>query len=328
MTRLLSLLSPLSLLCLLLLSAPTFAQSAAQYPNKRITIIVPFTAGGPADGVTRFVAERMNKDWGQPVIVENRVGAGGIIGADAVAKAAPDGYTLGLLVTAHTILPSLQKSIPYDITKDFAPITIINRAPKLVLVHPSVPAADFAQLIALAKSSPDKYASYATSGVGSMANLSMELVNSLAGTKFVHIPYKGGSAAQVDLLSGQLLIGVLDMGSVLPFVKDGRLKVLAVTSKTRSPILPNVPTIAEALPGFEAEEWFGLVAPKGTPPDIVQKIADATRRALTSPEAKAKYVDQLGWELVASTPDEMSASINSQVKKWGDLTQQLGIQKQ
>lgn len=318
----------IALLSVFLLSAPTFAQSAAQYPNKRITIIVPFTAGGPADSVTRFIGERLNKAWGQPVIVENRTGAGGIIGADAVAKASPDGYTIGLLVTAHTILPSLQKSIPYDVTKDFAPITIVNRAPKLVLAHPSVPANDLGQLIALAKSDPGKYASYATSGVGSMANLSMELVNSLAGTKFVHIPYKGGSAAQADLLGGQLLIGVLDMGSVLPHVKDGKLKVLAVTSKARSPILPNVPTIAETLPGFESEEWFGLVAPRGTPDDIVQKLAAEIRRALESPEARARYVDQIGWELVASTPAEMASAVNSQVKKWADLTQQLGIEKQ
>lgn len=318
----------IALLCLLTLGLPAHGQSAAHYPDKRITIIVPFSAGGPADSVTRFIAERLYKTWGQPVIVENRTGAGGMIGADAIAKANPDGYTIGLLVTAHTILPSLQKSIPYDVTKDFAPITIINRAPKLVLAHPSVPANDLGQLIALAKSNPEKYASYATSGVGSMANLSMELVNSLSGTKFVHIPYKGGSAAQADLLGGQVLVGVLDMGSVLPYVKDGRLKVLAVTSKTRSPILPNVPTIAETIPGFESEEWFGLVAPKGTPGDIVQKLAAEIRRALETPEAKAKYVDQLGWELVASTPAEMDTAIKSQVKKWADLTQHLGIQKQ
>lgn len=317
-----------SLLLLLFIIFPTFAQPADQYPNKPITIIMPFTAGGPADSVTRFIAQWLSKAWNQQVIVDNRPGAGGMIGANEVAKAKPDGYTLGLVVTAHTILPSLQKSIPYDITRDFAPVTIINRAPKLVLINPSVPANDFGQLLELAKKNPDKYSFYATSGVGSMANLSMELVNSLAGTRFTHIPYKGGAAAQADLIGGQLLMGVLDMGSVLPFVKDRRLKVLAVTSKARSPILPSVPTIAETLPGFEAEEWFGLVAPRGTPPEFVRKVADEVGRALASPEAKAKYVDQLGWELVGSSPAEMATAIDSQVKKWADLTQKLGIQKQ
>lgn len=306
---------------------PASAQSAADYPSRPITIVVPFSAGGPADSVTRFIAAHLNREWRQPVIVENRTGAGGIIGAEAIAKSRPDGYTIGLLVTAHTILPSLQQSLPYDVTKDFAPITIVNRAPKLVLAHPRVPASSLNELIELAKSEPDKYAAYATSGVGSMANLSMELVNSIAKTKFVHIPYKGGAAAQVDLIGGQVPIGVLDLGSVLSHVRDGKLKVIAVTSATRSPIFPEVPTIAETLPGFESEEWFGLVAPKGVPEEIVEKLAGAIRIALSTPEAKEKYVAGLGWELVASTPAEMSRAIDAQVTKWAELTRQLGIQK-
>lgn len=318
----------IGLLSLVLFASPALAQSAAHFPSKQISIIVPFTAGGPGDAITRLIAVKLEKSWGHPVVVENRLGAGGMIGADAIAKARPDGYTIGMLVTGHTILPSLRKTLPYDVTKDFAPITIINRAPKLVLVHPSVPASDFGQLLVLAKTGSSSYTSYGTSGVGSMANLAMELVNSLAGTRFVHIAYKGGSAAMSDLVAGQVLIGVLDPGSVMPYVKAGKLRALAVTSQSRSPILPDVPTIAETLPGFEAEEWLGFVAPRGTPADIVDKIANEIRVALKSPEVQAKFVDQFGWEIVASTPAEMTAAINAQVKKWSDLTQTLGIEKQ
>jgi tripartite-type tricarboxylate transporter receptor subunit TctC len=301
------------------------AQTAATYPSQPIKIIVPFTAGGPADGVTRFVAQRMSERWKQSVVVDNRPGAGGMIGADAAAKSAPDGYTLVLLVTGHTIMPAMQAKMPYDMPRDFTPISILNRAPKLVVVNPSVPASSLRELIALQKADPAKYSNYGTSGVGSMAHLSMELVNQLAGTKFVHVPYKGGAATLSDLLGGQLPFGVLDLGSVLPQVRSGKLKVLAVTGTTRSPVFPDLQTIGEVLPGFEADEWFGIAGPRGIPADIVAKLQHEIAAALATPEAKARYIDSLGWQLPASTPEQMGIELEQHTRKWGELVRRIGL---
>jgi len=307
------------------ISVPVKAQSAADFPSKPIRIVVPFTAGGPADSVTRFVGQWLADAWKQSVVVENRPGAGGMIGADLVAKAPPDGYTLVLLVTGHTILPAMRAKPPYDVTRDFSPITIFIRAPKVVVVNPTVPAKSLRELIDLQKREPAKYSAYGTSGVASMANLSMEQVNQLAGTQFQHIAYKGGAATITDLLGGQLPFGVLDMGSVLTQVSAGKLRVLAITSKNRATILPDVPTISETLGTFEAAEWFGLVAPRGVPREIITKLEQEIRRALLSPAAKSKYADPLGWEMVASTPEEMELVIDSQTRKWGDLVRTLGL---
>jgi len=302
--------------------------SADRFPSKPITIIVPFSAGGPADNVTRYIASELSKTWNQQVVVENKTGAGGMIGAELVAKSAADGYHLVLLVTGHTIMPAMQPSMPYRMPEDFAGITVVNRAPKLVVVHPSVPVASFAELIQKVKENPNKYGSYGTSGVGSMAHLSMELVNKLAGTKFVHIPYKGGGATQADLVAGRLPIGVLDLGSVLPHVQAGNLKVLAVTSDTRSPLFPDVPTIGEVIPNFQATEWFGIAGPRGIPPDIAAKLHGAIKAALSTPEAKQRYIDGLGWELPASTPEEMDELLASQTSKWGALVKEIGLKAQ
>ena len=218
--------------------------------------------------------------------------------------------------------------MPYDITRDFTPISIVNRAPKLVVVNPSVPASNLKELIQLMKSDPTRYAPYGTSGVGSMAHLSMELVNTLADTRFVHVPYKGGAATLSDLMGGQLPFAVLDLGSVLPQVRSGKLKVLAITARTRSAVLPEVPTISETLPAFEATEWFGLAGPAGIPADITLKIQRGVKAALESPEAKARYIDGLGWELVASTPDEMKAMIETQTRDWANLARRIGLKAQ
>lgn len=304
------------------------AESADSFPSKPITIVVPFSAGGPADGVTRFIANHMAKIWNQQVVVNNRTGAGGMIGADYVAKTAPDGYNLVLLVTGHTIMPGMQETMPYRMPEDFSGITVVNRAPKLVVVHPSVPVSSFAELIEKVKANPAEYGSYGTSGVGSMAHLSMELVNKLAGTKFVHVPYKGGAATQTDLVAGRLPIGVLDLGSVLQQVRAGNLKVLAVTGESRSPVFPDVPTITEVLPEFEAEEWFGIAGPKGIPDDIRMKLHEAIKEALRTPEAEERFIQSLGWELPATTPQEMDEILASQTEKWGALVKEVGLKAQ
>ena len=277
---------------LLLTLGPAAAQAAEspdRYPSKPITIIVPFSAGGPADNVTRYIANQLGKTWNQQVVVENRTGAGGMIGAEAVARRRAGRLSPGAAGDRPTIMPGMQASMPYRMPQDFTGITVVNRAPKLVVVHPSVPVASFAELIEKVKQEPGKYGSYGTSGVGSMAHLSMELVNKLAGTKFVRIPYKGGGATQADLVAGRLPIGVLDLGSVLPHVQAGSLKVLAVTSDTRSPLFPDVPTIAEVIPNFQATEWFGIAGPKGVPPAIADKLQAAIKAALSTPEARTLH---------------------------------------
>ncbi len=237
------------------------AHAATDYPNRQVRAVVPFVPGGPADHMMRFLADGLSKKWGQTVVVENKGGAGGMIGGADIVKAQPDGYTFGFLVTGHFIQPSIQSKMPYDVLKDFAPITVINRAPKLILARAEFPASNLPELIALTKESPERYGAYGTSGVGSMANLSMEQINQLAGAQFVHVPYKGGGAIVSDLLGGTLPLAVLDLASVQPHVESGKLKVISVAGITRSPVFPDVPTAAELIPGFEATEWFGLAAP-------------------------------------------------------------------
>lgn len=304
---------------------PTVANAAAtNYPERPVRAVVTFVPGGPTDNIVRFLADGLSKKWGQPVVVENRGGAGGMIGGAEIAKARPDGYTFGLLVTGHTIQPSMQSKLPYDVLKDFAPITITNRAPKLVLSLTDFPADNLTQLIELTKESPEKYGAYGTSGVGSMAHLAMEQVNQVAGAHFVHVPYKGGSATLSDLLGGQLPLAVLDLASVLPHVQSGKLKVIAVAGSQRSHLFPDVPIVKESVPGFEATEWFGLAAPAGTPPDIVAKISTDVQALLQTDEAKRIYVDGLGWELVGSTPEEMQTHIEEQVPFWREIVQRAG----
>lgn len=293
--------------------------AASDYPNRQVRAIVPFVPGGPADHMMRFLADGLSKKWGQTVVVENKGGAGGMIGGADIVKAQPDGYTFGFLVTGHFIQPSIQSKMPYDVLKDFAPITVINRAPKLVLARTEFPANTLPELIELTKKSPERYGAYGTSGVGSMANLSMEQINQLAGAQFVHVPYKGGGAIVSDLLGGTLPLAVLDLASVQPHVESGKLKVISVAGITRSPVFPDVPTAAELIPGFEATEWFGLAAPAGTPPEILEKISADVRELLNTDEAKKIYVDGLGWELVGSTPQEMRAVMEQQVPYWKDI---------
>ncbi len=298
---------------------------AVDYPQRPVRAVVTFVPGGPTDNIVRFLAEGLSRKWGQPVVVENKGGAGGMIGGGEIAKARPDGYTFGLLVTGHTIQPSMQSKLPYDVLKDFAPISITNRAPKLVLARTEFPADNLAQLIELTKAAPEKYGAYGTSGVGSMAHLAMEQVNQIAGARFVHVPYKGGSATLNDLLGGQLPLAVLDLASVLPHVQAGKLKVLAVAGSQRSQLFPEVAIVQESVPGFEAAEWFGLAAPAGTPPEIVEKISADVRELLQTDEAKRLYIDGLGWELVGSTPAQMQAHIASQVPFWKEIVLRAGL---
>ena len=303
--------------------ASASAQSA--YPNRQITIVVGFTAGGSTDIVTRLIAEEMRKTWGQPVVVDNRPGAGGNIGAAMVAKAKPDGYTLLVgSVGPLAINASLYANMPYDNLKDFTPVTLIVHVPNMLVVNPSaMPVHSFAEFVALVKANPGKYF-FASTGTGTSSHLSGELLKTMAGLDATHVPYKGAVALN-DLLSGeQVHFMFATIPSVIEFVRAGRLRALAVTSKTRSAAVPDIPTVAElGYPEFEASSWFGLVGPPELPRDIVAKLQGEVVRALAIPELRAKLVQQ-GADPVGGTPEEFAGYLRAETAKWAKVVKASG----
>jgi tripartite-type tricarboxylate transporter receptor subunit TctC len=286
-------------------------------------MIVGFAAGGSTDVTARIIAQALSERLGQPVVVENRGGAGGNIGAEAVAKADPDGYTL-LMATSSTFAanPNLYKSLPFDVQKDFAPITVTAFIPNLLVVNPSVPANNVADFITYLKANPDKL-NFASAGNGTSQHLSGELFNSLAGVRMTHVAYRGGAPAVSDLLGGQVQVIFAPLVEVIQQVRADKLKALGITTAKRSPLLPDVPTILESLPGYEVALWNGLLAPAKTPPAIIDRINRATIEALRSPEVKAKLAEQ-GSEPVGNTPAEFKAFIESELVKWRRLVEISG----
>ena len=296
----------------------------AQYPNKPIKMVVPFPAGGTTDIMARAVAADLQKVFGQPVVVENKAGAGGNIGSDSVAKSPPDGYTLLMgTVGTHAINVALYPKMPYDAVKDFVPISLVAGVPNVLVAAPGFPVNSVKDLIDMAKKSPDK-TTFASSGNGTSIHLSGELFKQLAGVQMTHVPYKGSSAALPDVMSGQVNVMFDNAPSVMPQIKGGKLKAIAVTSGTRSPALPNVPTIAEAgLPGFEATSWFGVLAPAGTPKDIVDKLSQTIARAVQSAEFKERLAAQ-GAEGVGNTSEQFAAHIKTEIEKWAKVVKASG----
>lgn len=297
---------------------------AQTYPSRTIRFIVPFTPGGSNDVVARIVGQKLSEAWKQPVVVENKPGAGGNIGAEAAARAAPDGYTF--LIAANNVLainPSLYDKVPFDPLKDFAPVTLFGTLPILLVVNPSVPANSIQELIALGKSSPDGLI-YASGGSGTPQHLSAELLKSMTGAKLVHIPYKGNAPAVTDLLGGQVQMLLSPMNSVLPHVKTGKLRALGVASTTRLPYLPAIPTIAEAgVPGYQSDIWLALVAPSGTPKDIVDKMGREVAAILAQPDVKEKLAAQ-GIEPAASSPEELTRLIKDDLVRWAKVIKESG----
>jgi len=300
------------------------AQGAAGYPSKPIKIVVPFPPGGATDILARAVGAELQKTWGQTVLIENKGGGGGNTGTDMVAKAAPDGYTLVMgTVGTHAINMSLYAKMPYDAVKDFEPITLVAGVPNLLVVHPSVNAKSVRELTALAKSMPGKL-NVASSGNGTSIHLAAELYKQMAGVDILHVPYKGSSPAVTDLLGGQVQMMFDNMPSALPHAKAGKLRPLAVTGLKRSAALPDIPTMdEEGLKGFNATSWFGLLAPAGTPKDIVAKLNAASVKALAAPEMMDRLAAQ-GAEPVGNTPEQFAAFIKAEIDKWSKIVKASG----
>lgn len=293
------------------------------FPNKAIRIVVPFPPGGATDAAARLVATKMSEKWGQPVLVDNRAGAGGNVGSDIVAKSPPDGYTLVMGVTgSHAINTSLYSKMPYDPVADFVPISQVAVVPNVVVVHASVPARNLAELVALAKREPGKL-NYASLGNGTAAHLGMEMLKSAADIDITHVPYKGSAPAVSDLLAGQVQVMMDGLPSALPHVKAGKLRAIALTSLHRSPALPDLPTISESYPGFYADAWSGLFAPKGTPQPVVSRLSTEVQRILRLPDVREKLA-ALGAEPVGSTQAEFSAHLKREIDKWAKVVKSSG----
>ncbi len=309
---------------LLLACLPLAAAAQANgFPDKPIRIVVPFPPGGATDAAARLVAVKMGEHWGQPVVVDNRAGAGGNVGSDLVAKAPADGYTLVMGVTgSHAINTSLYSRMPYDPVADFVAISQVAVVPNVLVVHPSVPAKNLAELVALAKKEPGKL-NYASLGNGTAAHLGMEMLKSEAGVDITHVPYKGSAPAVSDLLAGQVQMMVDGLPSALPHVKAGKLRAIALTSLHRAPSLPGLPTIAETYPGFYADAWSGLFAPKGTPQPVVDKLSAEVQRILKLPDVREKLM-ALGAEPVGSTQAEFTAHVKREIDKWAKVVRTSG----
>ena len=311
------------LLLLLFLSLPVAAQDPANFPKGAVRLMVPFPPGGPTDVVGRIMAQKLQETWGQSVVVENKPGAGTIIGTDWVAKSAPDGQTIGMVITAYMINPSLRATMPYDTLKDLANVTQLVVQHVVLVANAGVPFNTVAELIAHAKKNPGKL-SYASPGTGTSAHLAGELLKNEAGIDMVHVPYKGSGPAQADLLAGRVDLMVDVYHSAKPQVEAGKLKVIAVAARERPAGIRQYPVVAETLPGFNVTSLFGLVVPAATPRTIVNRIQQDSAKVLAQPDVRAK-LDALGLEVVGSTPEQFDAFVRAEVDKWARVVKANNI---
>jgi len=305
------------------LGAPFASLAQAGYPNKPVKIIVSFSPGGTTDILARFLAQKLGEALGQPVVVENRPGAGGILGNDFVVKSQPDGHTLLMGSASNLVVaPGMYKNMPYDAKKDLIPVAQAAAGPFVIVVNPQVPARTFPELIALAKADPGRI-TFATSGNGTSLHLAGELINTMAGIKMTHVPYKGTGPAMLDTISGQVNVTLSDMVPFVPHIQSGKLRPLAQTTAQRSRLLPDLPTVAETLPGYDATSWYGLMAPAGTPPAIVQRLNQELGKILQQADVRARYAT-LGVEGISMTPGEFGQYINREMAKWADVIAKSG----
>ncbi|TMH43061.1 MAG: tripartite tricarboxylate transporter substrate binding protein [Betaproteobacteria bacterium] len=309
--------------CFALAAALAPLVSAAQnYPTRAVRLMVPFPPGGATDIIGRLVSAKMQDVWGQPVVVENRPGAGTVVGTDYVAKSAPDGYTLGMVVTAYVINPSLRTDLPYNTLKDLTGVTQVSVQHLVMAANPSLPASSIPELIALAKKNPGKLA-YATPGSGTAMHLSVEMLKTSAGVDLVHVPYKGGAPAQQDVVAGHVPILMDVLYAVQPLIKSGKIKVLALLSPQRAPESPEYPVVAEAVPGVSALSIVGIVVAAATPRELVNRISADIARAVKSSDLTERMKQQ-GMEPVGSMPEEFDALIRAEIEKWAKVVKASG----
>ena len=313
-----------ALFATIVLLASALPASAQNYPSRSITFVVPFPAGGSADTLARLIGQMLSERLGQAVVVENKPGAGGNLGTDAVAKAAPDGYTLLLTPSSIAIAPALYTKLPFDPIKDFAPVTLLGSIPMVVVVYPEFPPKTLQELIALAKAKPGEI-SYASAGNGSTNHLAVEMFKIKTGIDMLHVPYRGNPLAIVDVIAGRVPVFFDFVLTGLPHVREGKVRALAVTGAHRSQVLPDVPTVAEAgVPGFEASTWFGVYAPGGTKPEIVEKLNTEILAVLAMPKIRERLT-ALGVDILAEGPQGLAALTKSDLEKWGPIVQKAGV---
>jgi tripartite-type tricarboxylate transporter receptor subunit TctC len=304
-------------------TAVSLGGHAEGFPTRPVRVIVPFAPGGFTDVVARILQTQLAAALGQPVIIENKPGAGSTIGTAEVAKAKPDGYTIAMVSTTHVISPSIYRQMPYDALRDFTPLMKIAEGPYVLVVHPSLPARSVKELVALAKAEPGRI-DYASSGNGSSQHLVGALFGQMAGVKLNHVPYKGSGQAMQDLVGGQVKVSFVGGPNAVPYLANGKLRALGVTTKARSADLPDIPTIDEAgVAGYDATLWLGLLAPPGTPADVVARLREGVTRALSTPEAR-KLVNSAGVDVSLSTSEEFAALMRSELERWGRVVRETG----
>ena len=308
---------------LTLLLLPALA-SAQDFPSKPIKLIVPFPPGGPNDIIARVVGQRMSELIKQPVVIDNRGGQGGVLGTDAVAKAAPDGYTIGIVSASSLVINPTMEKVPYDVARDFAPVTLVTTVPEMLVVASNVAARDMGELVALARGQPGKL-NFASAGVGGLPHLAGELFKLTARIDIVHVPYRGAAPAINDLLGQQVQMAFLDLPVILPHIKSGMLRPIALGAPKRAPTSPEVPTTAEVgMPDLLIENWYGMIAPAGTPANIVNLLNRVTNEAMSDPQVAQKLADQ-GLTVAGDTPEHFRDYIGAETKKWAKVIKDAGI---
>ena len=311
----------------LMLALASFASTAQNYPSRPVKIVVPYAVGGSADVYGRYLAAKLSDALGQPFVIENRPGGGAIVGTDAVAKSAPDGYTLLVMSNTHTVNETLIPKKPYDLMRDLAPISGINSQDLLLVANPKVPASNLREFLAYAKKNPGKL-NYASSGPGTPYHMAGELFKHMAGLDIVHVPHKGSDQARTAVLGGQVDIMFDAISTIVGQVHAGKLKALGTSGKKRSPVTPDVPTIAEAgVPGYESTIWLGLMAPAGTPKPIVEQLSGAVNKVINSPDVKETWAKQ-GAVPMGMKPDEFGKFIRADIQKWAKLVKETGMKVQ
>lgn len=313
----------MGLACVAVCAAASGLATAQDYPNKPVKLVVPYPPGGPTDIVARVVAQKLQEQMGQPFVIDNKPGAGANTGAEAVARSAPDGYTLLVATTAHAINPSLFSKLTYQLLKDLTPVSQLTSGPLVIVANPALPAQNIQELIALAKGKSGGL-NFGSSGNGQSTHLSAELFSAMAGVKMSHVPYKGSAPALTDVMAGQTDLMFDTMLSALPHVKAGKLKALAVTSSQRSPVAPNIPTVAESgLPGYEAIAWNGILAPAGTPKEVIARLNTELRKVLENPDVRQRFEAQ-GFAASWNSPTDFGNFLQAEVGKWAKVVQVSG----